>query len=101
MGDRNFMGNGVVLDFFGKATVFPEGPAALAVKCQAAIVPGFVIRQPDDSFVFRFEQPIVSDASGDDEQDIRAVISSYARVFETYIRQFPDQWFLFKRFWKQ
>ena len=97
-GDRDFSRNGILLDFFGKPAIFPEGPAAFSLKTQAPIVPAFTIRNKDDSFTLRFEEPIELKPEGDREKDIKALIFKYKIIFENYIRKYPEQWYMFKKF---
>lgn len=99
VGDRDFSGSGIVLDFFGKASYFPEGPAAFSLKTGAIIVPTFMVRNRDDSFTLRIEKPIEFNPSGNKEKDLLEIISRYKIIFEDYIRSYPDQWYMFKRFW--
>ena len=99
VGDRVFTDHGIVLDFFVKPMLFPQGPAAFALKTGAIIVPGFMLRNPDDSFTLRIEKPIEPKPTSDKEGDIKRVISSYKTIFEDYIRKYPDQWYMFKKFW--
>ncbi|MFA5410600.1 MAG: lysophospholipid acyltransferase family protein [Candidatus Omnitrophota bacterium] len=100
VGDRDFSANGgVKLDFFGKPTLFPEGPAIFALKTGAVIVPGFMLRNEDDSFTFRSEKPIEFAPTGNREKDILELIKRYKVIFEEYIRKYPDQWYMFRKFW--
>jgi len=100
VGDRDFAENGgVYLDFFGRKARFPEGPAAFALKTGAAILPTFMLRNPDDSFTLRIEKPLEFTPSGNKEKDIQELMYKYIRVFEEYIRRYPDQWYMFRRFW--
>jgi lauroyl/myristoyl acyltransferase len=99
VGDRDFTEKGIILDFFGKPTFFPEGPAALSLKTGAIIVPGFMLRNKDDTFTLRIEKPLESVPTGDKDKDLRGLITLYKPIFEDYIRKFPDQWYMFRRFW--
>ncbi len=99
VGDRDFTLKGPVSDFFGKPSIFPEGPAALSLSLKAPIIPGFLIRNPDDTFTLRIEKPIVFSPTGDKEKDTIALLRTYTAVFEEYIRKYPDQWYMFRRFW--
>jgi len=99
VGDRDFSAKGIVTDFFGKPTFFPEGPAAFALKTGAIIVPGFMVRNPDDTFTLRIEKPLEVKASADREKDITDIIAQYKLIFEGYIRNYPDQWYMFRKFW--
>lgn len=101
VGDRDFTKKGVTVDFFGKPTIFPEGPAVFSLQTKAPIIPGFMLRNPDDTFTLVFEKPVEFSASGDKDRDVADLISRYKGIYEDYIRRYPDQWFTFKRFWKQ
>ncbi len=101
VGDRDFTETGIALDFFGKPTLFPEGPAAFALKTGAAIVPGFMFRNRDDTFTLKIEKPLEFVATGDKIQDETQIILKYKGIFEDYIKRFPDQWYMFRQFWIQ
>lgn len=99
VGDRDFTEKGIIIDFFGKPTFFPEGPAAFALKTGAGIVPGFMIRNTDDTFTLRFEKPLEINPTGNKDENLNKLILEYKSIFENYIRRYPDQWYMFKRFW--
>ena len=99
VGDRDFTQDGRILDFFGKKSIFPEGAAAFSIKTGAPIICGFMLRKPDDSFVFEINKPIEFNPSGDKKKDIGDLIKIYIKIFEDYIRRYPDQWFMFRKFW--
>jgi KDO2-lipid IV(A) lauroyltransferase len=98
-GDRDFTAKGVVLDFFGKPTFLPEGPAAFSLRTGAPILPGFMLRNPDDSFTLSMEKPIEFNPTQDKEKDIKNIITQYKTLIENYIRKYPNQWYMFRRFW--
>ncbi|MBN1913442.1 MAG: lysophospholipid acyltransferase family protein [Candidatus Omnitrophica bacterium] len=99
VGDRDFNENNLVLDFFGRPTYLPRGPALLALKTGSVIVPGFTLRNQDDTFTVRFDSPIEVDPSGESEKVLRALVNSYKTIIESYISRYPDQWFMFRRYW--
>ena len=101
VGDRDFTDGGKSLNFFGKPSLFPEGPAVFSLHTGAVIVPGFMLRNEDDSFSLAFEKPLQYVISGDQKKDIDNIISQYKSIFEKYIRSYPDQWYMFRRFWKE
>jgi len=98
-GDRDFSGKGIMIDFFGKLTHFPEGPAALSLMTGACVVPGFMLRNPDDSFTLSIEKPVEFSPSGDKTKDMARLVTIYKNIFEDYIRKYPEQWYIFRRFW--
>jgi len=101
VGDRDFTEKGIIIDFFGKPTHFPEGPAALSLMTGASIVPGFMLRNPDDSFTLRIEKPVEFKPSGDKAKDLSDLIKVYNKIVEDYIHKYPDQWYVFRRFWAE
>jgi len=99
VGDRDFTEKGVVIDFFGRSTFFPEGPAAFSLKTGAIIVPGFMVRNEDDSFTLKMEKPLGYIPTYDKDKDLIRLIERYKITIENYIRKYPDQWYMFRRFW--
>jgi KDO2-lipid IV(A) lauroyltransferase len=100
-GDRDFTEKGLVLDFFGKPAFFPEGPAAFALKTGAVIVPAFMVRNKDDSFTLKVEKPLEFNPTDDKDKDLIESIKRYKSIFEDYIRRYPEQWYMFRKFWIQ
>lgn len=101
VGDRDFTDKGRVTDFFGKPAILPEGAAVLSLQTGAVVIPGFMLRNKDDSFSLIFEKPLEFNLSMNRDNDLDNIISKYKSVFEEYIRAYPDQWYMFRRFWKE
>lgn len=99
VGDRNFSERGLVLDFFHKPTSLPVGPALLSLKTGAAIVPGFMVRNKDDSLTLKMEKPLDSKPTGNKDKDLLGLMTQYKSIFEDYIRMYPHQWYMFRKFW--
>lgn len=100
-GDRDFtQKNGVVVDFFGRPAIFPQGPAALSIKTGAGIIPGFMLRNADDSFTLKFEKPLNFIPTGNKDKDLVDLTGQYRNIFQDYIRRYPDQWYMFRKFWR-
>jgi KDO2-lipid IV(A) lauroyltransferase len=93
--DRDFVGNGLKMDFLGAEKIMPRGAAVLSVRTGAPMVPGFVIRRPDDTHVLEFLEPLDTRVPEDD------IVREGARVIEKIIRKYPDQWLMFREFWKE
>ncbi len=98
-GDRELNKSGIRVDFFGKPAMFPKGPALLAMKTGAPLIPAFTIMGRDGKYHPVAEHPIEMTDTGDIEADLRANISKIAIIFEKYVRQHPEQWFNFYYFW--
>ena len=93
IGDRDFFGRGRPITFFNKKVSFPVGPVVMAMKSGAALIPAFVLRQSNGRYFGVMENPIRLCLEGDREDAIRENLGRTARIFEEYIRCYPDQWY--------
>lgn len=98
--DQDAGKRGVLLDFLSKPASNWKGTAKIALRYQIPIVPGFVIREADETLTFRFE-PII-DPSGlqDSEENIMQLMQEMNKALEDKIRQYPEQWFWVHKRWK-
>ncbi|MDP8259274.1 MAG: lysophospholipid acyltransferase family protein [Candidatus Aadella gelida] len=101
VGDKVYTSVGVPITFFGKKAIMPRGPAALALRTGAQVVFCSGIRKTDDTFDFVFERPDKSIITGDPKVDEESIMKNYIKIFEKYIRKYPDQWYAFRRIWPQ
>ncbi len=97
VGDKDFTKEaGVVTDFFGRPSYMPKGPAAFALKNGSTIIPVFVLRNPDDTFIIKINKPI--DCSSN---SIEEITSKCTKEIEQIVKNHPEQWYMFKKFWIQ
>lgn len=99
LGDRDFSGKGIYVDFFGRKTIIPKGPAVLCYRTGAAIVPTYMIRKADNTYEFTFEEPILPDRSMGEDAAVEALAKKYTNSIERCVRKYPDQWFVFRKVW--
>ena len=92
-GDRDYFGTGREIKFLGKNVKFPVGPVILAMNSGAALIPAFVLKQPDGRYFGILEQAIPLISEGDRDKAIKKNLEMTARIFEKYIRSYPDQWY--------
>ncbi len=100
LADRDFLKNGFKIDFFNKPTIVPKGAALLSLKLSSPIIPGFMVREPDDTFRLIFDEPIQFASGKDMNADLLLLTKVCAQVLEKYIRRYPTQWFMFRKFWE-
>jgi KDO2-lipid IV(A) lauroyltransferase len=98
--DRDILGTGLMVDFFGRPARIPEGPAAIALRKGTPILPVAVLRRPDDTFQAIGYPPVFAEPSGDREADVRRVTGQVVRRLEQLIRAHPDQWHMPHRIWE-
>jgi len=91
---------GVQVDFFGAPAVFPAGPALLALRTGAPIIPGYAVVGPDKRIHAYSYPPIFLRPSGDKKRDVQSCLQQIARFFEDFIRRHPEQWYIFRPMWK-
>jgi len=92
---------GVFVDFFGIPACTASGLARIALRTDAAVVPGFTIWDPvSRKYRLRFDPPAKLIRSGDDDADIVANTALFTKIIEDYVRRYPDQWLWVHRRWK-
>ena len=100
--DRPMPANqGTEITFFGRKTYVPGGPAALALKSGAAIVPAFVWYGHHNEFYVKAFKPIVPQQVKHTERvaEISRLTQCIYDVLEVMIREWPSQWYMFRQFW--
>lgn len=96
LGDRNFDQHSGRHEFFGAPALLPRGPAWLAAHTGAPLVPIFLLRQEDDTFLLRCHPPIYPEAAGTEEH----IRTAWIAALEKEVAAAPWQWFIFDDFWK-
>lgn len=98
--DQNFGTGGVFVNFFGRKAATAAGPVVFAQRTNAALLPCFIVRQPDDTHKIILE-PAVELQEGRDAQDTILInIQKLTDIIETYIRKYPAEWGWIHRRWK-
>ena len=92
---------GIAVTFFGRKTYVPGGPAALALKSGAAIVPGFVWYGQHNELYIRTFPPIFPQECKGEQRDfeIARLTQLMYDALEVMIRDWPAQWYMFRQFW--
>ena len=92
---------GVFVDFFGIPACTASGLARIALRTDAAVVPGFTVWDKKlRKYILRFDPPVELIRTADNESDIVANTAIFTKVVEDVIRQYPDQWLWVHRRWK-
>lgn len=90
----------VFVPFFGKLAGTVAGPAVLALKTGAAILPMFCPRQPDGTYKTVYYPAILPVSTGDTEADVKQIMTEITADIEDIIRQYPDQWLWLHDRWR-
>ena len=98
--DRDLDRSGVEVEFFGERTTLPAGPATLAIRTGAPLLPVgcyFTPRYNGHHAVVRPAVPTVR--RGGLRDDVSRITQALARELEFLIRRSPEQWHLFQPNW--
>jgi KDO2-lipid IV(A) lauroyltransferase len=91
---------GIRVPFFNRPAIFPSGPAALALKTGAPILPVWIRRRPNNLYVAEVEDPIEVSRTDNPDRDIQVTTERIVGFFERIIRREPDQWLVFLPVWR-
>jgi phosphatidylinositol dimannoside acyltransferase len=96
--DRDIVGNGEPMAFFGEAAPIPVGVVELAVRTGAALVPIVLLRNGHRVRAEVYPE-VGYDVDAPREPEVRRVAARVLRLFETIIRDHPDQWHVLDPIW--
>ena len=100
--DRTVPGDGVRVSFFGQPVEVPAGPARLALRSGAAVVPAAFLRLRSNELGVKVlcDFSIRPQRTGDRDCDVRVLTQSIMDAHERFIRRYPDQWYMFRPMWE-
>lgn len=91
LADRDLSARGIEVSFFGGATRMPAGPASLALKTGAALLPVHLSFTPDGWTVEFFEAV--------PHTDVETMTQALADAFADGIARHPADWHMLQRLW--
>jgi KDO2-lipid IV(A) lauroyltransferase len=92
---------GVFVDFFGIPACTASGLAHIALRTDAAVVPGFTVWDSKlKKYRLRFDPVVELIRTGDDRADVIANTAKFTKIIEDFIRRYPEQWLWVHRRWK-
>lgn len=97
--DRDLSGGGVPVCFFGEQTTIPPGPATLALRTGATLLPTGVFDEAGGICRGVMLAPLDVSRRGTLRQDVARVTAEMATQLELLIRRAPEQWHLFQPNW--
>jgi len=96
--DRDLTGDGIDVTFFGERTKLPGGPATLAARTGAPILPCCVVFEGDHHRAIVLP-PLDTARRGHLRDDVARITQDLADALASLIRRFPDQWHVFQPNW--
>lgn len=92
------------VDFFDQPAIVSTAAARIALRTGAWVLPAVVVRGPHDDREIR---PIIDfglrdfKPTGDESNDVSELTRLIMASVEPIIRNYPDQWFIFRRMWQR
>lgn len=83
-----------VVDFMGSKALFPMGLFKIAAKCRVPVVFYYSMREPNRTYRFIFEEPVL-----DGKMTPEKLLEQYVKSLEKIVEKYPRQWFNFYDFW--
>jgi KDO2-lipid IV(A) lauroyltransferase len=97
--DRDLKGRGVPVVLFGEETTIPAGPATLACRTGAILLPVGVYHKRRAGHIFHIYPPLEVPAEGTLDERVRVGSQRLAGVLEDMIRRAPEQWHVLQPVW--
>jgi lauroyl/myristoyl acyltransferase len=97
--DRDIIGTGHLMPFFGRPAPIPLGTASIALRLGTPLLPVCVYRLPDDTFMAEAAPHVVAESTGDRRADEIRVTQQLLQHIEGFIRRHPEQWHVPHRIW--
>jgi len=96
--DRDLTGTGPEVEFFGERTTLPGGPATLALRTGAPLLPTAIYFDGDVRTGVVLD-PIDTTRQGRLRDDVQRITQDLAHALEELIRRAPEQWHLLQPNW--
>lgn len=97
--DRDILGTGVAVEFFGERTTLPSGPATLALRTGASLLPAGMYFRGRYGHLGVMRPPLETRREGRLRDDVVRITQALAVELEGLIRRAPEQWHLFQPNW--
>ena len=97
--DQNTKTNSVCVDFLGHKANTPIGPAYLALKTGAPVIPVAIHRLKNDTHMIEVGKEVVITKSDDEKKDIYENTKKCSKAIERFINSYPEEWVWFHKRW--
>jgi KDO2-lipid IV(A) lauroyltransferase len=97
--DRDIDRSGIPVRLLGEPTTMSPGPATLALRTGAAVLPTASVDVPGGRVRGIIGEPVTVAPSGSLRADVAALTQAIADALGELIRRFPDQWHVLQPTW--
>lgn len=102
LADRDLTDRGIRVQFFGQDASMPAGPAVLALRTGAPLIPMSTWYEgvpPDHGLVVRFEEPVPV-PQGTTKQKVQVMTQALADIFAERIAEHPTDWHMLQKLFR-
>jgi KDO2-lipid IV(A) lauroyltransferase len=93
-------GRSVRVRICGQEALVPAGPALLALRSGAPVLPFVCRRLPDDRYRIEVQPAVRFEATGNKGHDVERLAQAIMDRFDPILRANPEQWYLFSPMWR-
>jgi KDO2-lipid IV(A) lauroyltransferase len=86
--------------FYGVPAGTTIGPALIALRTGASLLPAQCLMLPDDTYRIVYGAPIPTVSTGDKDADAARIMTAVNAALETVVREYPEQWLWVHNRWK-
>jgi lauroyl/myristoyl acyltransferase len=97
--DRDVIGTGKPIKFFGKETKLPFGAAELAIKTNSYVMLAHPYRRPDGTSIVQFSKLVLPERTGDAQADTQKLMEYMVGEIEKVVRTTPQDWVVLAPIW--
>jgi len=87
----------VPVRFMGRPATISSGPAKIALRTGAAVIPAVVLRGDDGRHTVILEPELTVERSGDADEDERLLTQRFMDLLERWVQRYPDHYASFLR----
>lgn len=100
LADRDLSASGVPVTFFGATATMPAGPAALALRTGAALLPTLLANTDDPAGRLRLWDSTCDVRPAIPHTDVATMTQEWATALESAVRERPQDWHMLARLWR-
>jgi len=101
LADRDLTPAGVPVTFFGSTATMPAGPALLAVRTGATLLPVTLWYDDPAPWSARIHAAVPDPGEGTEQERVAAMTQAMAHAFEDGIAAHPADWHMLQRLWQE
>ena len=93
------MNDGIEVPFFGRPAMTAPALAEFALRYNLPLIPARILRKGGAHFSAEIYPTLEVERTGNKEKDLLAIMTAVNKMLESWIREYPEQWFWVHRRW--